>query len=238
MTTYVLVGGAWIGGWTWKHVAKELRAADHCVYTPTLTGLGEREHLATPEVDLDTHIQDVVNVLEYEDLKDVMLVGHSYSGYVVTGVADRVPDRIDSIIYVAASVPRDGFALKDEFGGEEGWRQVRELIDQHGEGWRVPVFPFARDMAGNISEQAWDWFMARTVPQPARTFEQPIRFVSGAFEELPRVFIRCTADLSSEEEVPPAARTDPDWRYHELPTGHWPMLSMPAELTGLLLGPE
>lgn len=236
MATYVLVGGAWIGGWVWKPVAKELRAAGQIVYTPTLTGLGEREHLASPEVGLDTHVQDIVNVLEYEDLTDVTLVGHSYSGYVVTGVADRVPDRISSIIYVAASVPRDGSALKDEFG-EEGWQQVRALIDQHGDGWRVPVAPFARDMAGDISEQAWDWFMARTVPQPARTFEQPIRLVSRAYEELPRAFIRCTADLSPEEEVPAEALTDPRWRYHELPTGHWPMLTMPADLTRLLIDP-
>lgn len=234
MTTYVLVGGAWIGGWAWNKVARGLRDAGHLVYTPTLTGLGEREHLASPEVDLDTHLRDVVNVLEYEDLTDVRLVGHSYSGYVITGVADRVPDRITSLVYVAASVPADGSALKDEFG-DDGWQQVRGLIDKHGDGWRLPVVPFARDMAGEVPDQKWDWFLARTVPQPARTFEQPLRLDSGAIDEIPRTFVRCTADLSPEEEVPAEARTDPNWSYHELSTGHWPMVTMPGALTELVL---
>lgn len=233
MANYVLVGGAWTGGWIWKDVAVRLRAAGHLVYTPTLTGLGEREHLATPDIDLETHVQDVVNVLEFEDLTDVTLVGHSYSGFVVTGVADRVPDRITSLVYVAASVPDDGATLLDEFD-EEGREQVRAIIDEYGDGWRLPLVPLARDMAGDVSDRAWDWFMARAVPQPARTFDQPLRLVSGAFEELPRTYIRCTGDLSPEEAVPPAARSDSSWRYYELPTGHWPMLTMPGELADLL----
>src|SRR5690242_2869175 len=107
MATYVLVPGAWLGGWCWQRVTPLLRAAGHEVYTPTLTGLGERVHLGSPETDLDTHIQDIVNVLVYEDLRDVVLLGHSYSGMVVTGVADRVPDRLSQLVYLDAIVPND-----------------------------------------------------------------------------------------------------------------------------------
>lgn len=108
MTSFVLVHGAWCGGWIWKHVASALRARGHDVLTPTLTGLGERAHLASPEVGLGTHVEDVVRVLEYDDLTDVVLVGHSYGGMVVTGVGDRVPERLAQLVYLDAFVPREG----------------------------------------------------------------------------------------------------------------------------------
>src|SRR3712207_5745958 len=111
MTTYVLVHGAWHGGWCWKKVVPLLRTAGHEVYTPTLTGLGERAHLLSPTITLDTHILDVVNVLEYEELLDVVLVGHSYAGAVISGVADRAPTQVAQLVYLDAFVPRDGEAL-------------------------------------------------------------------------------------------------------------------------------
>src|ERR671910_3846047 len=102
MATYVLVGGAWLGGWCWKPIARRLRDQGHDAYPLTLTGLGERAHLASPEVDLETHITDVVNLIEFEDLRDVVLLGHSYANLVVTGVADRVPERISRVVYLDA----------------------------------------------------------------------------------------------------------------------------------------
>ena len=111
MATYVLVHGAWHGGWCWQRVTPLLRAAGHEVLTPTLTGLGERSHLANSAIDLNTHIQDVVNVLEYEDLRKVILVGHSYGGMVITGVSERVPERLTHLVYLDAFVPRDGQSL-------------------------------------------------------------------------------------------------------------------------------
>jgi len=112
-STYVLVHGAWHGGWCWKKVAPALRAAGHVVYTPTLTGLGERAHLANPAIDLATHVADVVNLLEAEELDKVVLVGHSYGGMVVTGVADRAADRIGRLVYLDAANPKDGQSLVD-----------------------------------------------------------------------------------------------------------------------------
>lgn len=100
MSVYVLVGGGWLGGWCWQRVACRLREEGHDAHPATLTGLGERVHLASPEVDLDTHITDVINLIEFEDLHNVVLLGHSYAGLVVTGVADRVPDRISKLVYL------------------------------------------------------------------------------------------------------------------------------------------
>ena len=116
MATYVLVHGGWDGGWAWRAVASQLQAVGHAVFTPTLTGSGERVHLASPTIDLSTHVLDIVNVLHYEDLHDVILVGFSYSGMVITGVAEQVPERLRQLIYLDAFVPQDGESLNDLIG--------------------------------------------------------------------------------------------------------------------------
>src|SRR5262249_14497470 len=136
MITYVLVHGAWHGGWCWKKVTPLLRASGYAVFTPTLTGLGERSHLLSPEVSLHTHIQDVVAVVEYEDLREVMLVGHSYGGMVITGVAERVPARLSQLVYLDAFVPEHGQALLDLHSPDERAR-FQELARTQGEGWRI-----------------------------------------------------------------------------------------------------
>jgi len=136
MTTVVLVHGGWGGGYAWQHVARRLRAAGHEVYTPTLTGLGERVHLATPQVDLGTHIADVVNLLEAEDLSAVALAGHSYGGMVITGVAQCVPQRLDELIYLDAFVPRDGDALLDLLA-PQARADTEDSLRRSDDGWRV-----------------------------------------------------------------------------------------------------
>ena len=140
MATFVLVHGAFVGGWCWRWVAPYLRAAGHEVHAPTLTGLGERVHLASPQIDLDTHLQDVVNLLHYEDLTGVILVGWSYGGMVVAGVADRVPERIAHVVYFDSDVPRDGDTSVPP--GQHAARE--ELARAHGDGWRVPPAVDAR----------------------------------------------------------------------------------------------
>src|SRR5215210_1381277 len=130
MSVYVLVGGGWLGGWCWQSVAHRLREEGHDVYPATLTGLGERVHLASPEVDLETHITDVVNLIEFEDLHEVVLLGHSYAGLVVTGVADREPDRISQLVYLDTAPLLDGASLLEKFPLEARERtedQVHEL---------------------------------------------------------------------------------------------------------------
>lgn len=136
--TFVLVHGAWAGGWAWKRVAPLLRAHGHDVFTPTLTGLGERVHLASPDVNLTTHIQDIANLLVYEDMKDAVLVGWSYSGMVVAGVQDSVPDRLAHVVYLDADVPRDGESDFD-VSGPEFRDEMERNAHSSGEGWRHPL---------------------------------------------------------------------------------------------------
>src|SRR3954447_6789466 len=169
MATFVLVHGAWLGGWVWKEVAALLREAGHEVYTPTLTGLGERSHLANREIGLDTHICDVVQVLEYEDLWDVVLVGHSYGGMVITSVADCVPDRLAHLVYLDAFVPDDGQSLHD-LVPTDGSTRDREMARREGDGWRIPL------------EEPWcmgtndvlRWMHPYPTDQPLRSFDQPL----------------------------------------------------------------
>lgn len=252
MSAIVLVPGAWMGGWCWRKLAPQLRDAGLDVYTPTLTGLGERAHLARPDIGLDTHLQDVINVLEFEDLRDVVLLGHSYAGAVVTGVADRVPARLRQVVYLDASVPDDGESMLDDPAFRE---YVEEAARRGGDGWRWPLPEFTdldrfASIAG-ISESDLQWFRRLAVPHPLKTMTDPIRLSGPA--RVARTYIRCTKDPgpvsaepqksapaagtgdSPEPEWATALRNDPDWGYEELPTGHWPQFSMPEELATLLV---
>jgi pimeloyl-ACP methyl ester carboxylesterase len=232
----------WLGGWAWHEVTVRLRAAGHEVYPVTLTGLGERVHLARPETDLDTHIDDVVNLLEYEDLRDVVLVGHSYAGIVVTGVADRVPDRIGRLAYVDSGPLPDGMAHQD-FGSPDDRAANDERVARDGDGWRLPLPDWSDISEANLAglgprEQAL--LAGRAVPQPAATFRQPLRLRDpAALAKLPKLGVLCTFTLDQVRhlatQVPlfAAVLTD-EWRHVELPTGHWPMFSEPAALADIL----
>jgi len=138
MTTYVLVAGAWLGGWAWRPVTRRLREQAHEVHPVTLTGLGDRSHLATPETDLDTYITDAVNVVEFEDLHDVVLVGHSYAGGVITGVAERIPERIALLAYLDAGPSPDGAAFLD-LQPPPARELIERLVAEAGDGWRFPM---------------------------------------------------------------------------------------------------
>ena len=177
MATFVIVHGAWSGGHAWRWLRPLLQAAGHEVFTPALTGLGERSHLANAQIDLDTHVLDVVGVLEYEDLLQVVLVGHSYGGVVITGVADRVPERLAQLVYLDAEVPMDGQSEFDLLPPEE--RAVyQESARSKGQGWRIlpPVpEPLPDDLDANLR-----WAMSRMVPQPVATFAQPLRLTNPA----------------------------------------------------------
>lgn len=237
MATFVLVPGAWLGGWAWQRVTPLLRGAGHDVYPQTLTGLGERAHLARPEIGLETHIQDVVNVCEYEELCEVVLVGHSYGGRVISGVADRVPERIAQLVYLDAIVPSDGQALFDFWASPAGRAAVEAEARAAGDGWRWP-FPQDRQaldrpggQARGLSEADERWLRAKAVPQPLQTFAQPVRLANPAAAALPRTFIRTAAPL----EYVGWLQTAPGWRFREIDTGHYPMVSTPRELAGLRL---
>ena len=232
MATFVLVHGSTAGGWCWAKVTPAMRAAGHEVYTPTLTGLGERVHLLTPNVSLTTHIEDIVNVLFYEDVRDVILVGWSYGGMVITGVAEHAADRLSHLVYLDAFMPYDGecaFELIPQIG--ERW--LAEAIDSNGVRARAP---FSRDFMRN----AWHihdpddltWMEDRLTPMPLATHEDPIQLPSNRAADLPRSFIYC-ARGTLEALATRARHLGVD--YHELQTQHAPMVTMPQELAALLI---
>lgn len=230
MATFVVAHGAWSGGWSWKKLRPLLRAAGHELFTPTYTGLGERLHLATPEVGLETHIQDVLNVLELEDLRDVVLVGHSYGGMVATGVADRAADRIRLLVYLDAFVPRDGQSLTDLLRERQG---AGPPAPGSGgvEDWRVPPM----EPSADTRPEDLAWVTPRRMPQPRKTFEEPIR-LTGAVDRLPRVYIYCTQFRPGDGFRPFAerAKREPGWRYEEIDATHSPNITAPELLAALL----
>ena len=229
MAQYVLVPGAWLGGWAWRKVRTRLQAAGHDVTTPTLTGLGERSHLARREVDLGTHIDDVVNAIVWDGLDEVVLVGHSLGGLVVAGVADRIPDRIRQVVYVGSSVPEDGRSLFDA-AGRDYRAFVQARADEAGDGWRWPLPP-PDELAtylpiDDMREEDRRWFWAHAVPQPLRTMDQPLS-LTVATTALPVTWVQ--NELDGPLPDLPAA-----WTVRTLPTGHWPMVTMPDELADIL----
>jgi pimeloyl-ACP methyl ester carboxylesterase len=218
MATIVIVPAAFFGGWQWKEVRRALQAAGHEVYTPTLTGLGERSHLATPEIGLDTHIQDVVNVLEYEDLRDVVLVGHSYGGIVVTAVAERAAARLARLIYLDAVLPNDGECLFDVTSPQMR-ANMEERARLGGEGWRISLLPGDNP---------------RAAPMPLKPFQQPLRLTGTGRHTVPEAYVRCTAKTGMDNFARSADRArERGWPVFDLATGHLP-LSDEAE-RGLLL---
>src|ERR671917_1888514 len=244
MATYVLVGGGWLGGWCWQRVARRLREEGHDAHPATLTGRGERVHLASPEVDLDTHITDVVNLIEFEDLNHVVLLGHSYAGLVVTGVADRVPDRISQLVYLDTGALPDGTVLIETFP-PEARRHIEQQVEETGDGWRFPMPP-QEELATfgsleGLGEAQLELLRSRAVDQPFGTFTRPLRLRNPAREALPKVGILCSFSLEEVQAIidsgNPVFRemASPTWRFVELPTGHYPMFSRPEDLASELL---
>ena len=219
--TFVVSHGAWSSGWAWKKMHPLMVARGHRLLTPSYTGLGERSHLANPDINLDTHITDVVNVLIYEDLHDVVLVGHSYGGMVATGVADRARDRIRRLIYLDAFVPNAGQSFLEMTGQGE---QVRTAaID----GWRVPSNPLPPD----TPQEDIPWITERRMHHPIKTLEQPFVLTKGELT-LPRDYILCT---KSEAFRPYAQRAmAAGWPVHELDASHNPHITIPEPLMDLL----
>jgi pimeloyl-ACP methyl ester carboxylesterase len=230
VSTYVLVHGAWHGGWCWRAVRDLLERAGHGVFAPSLTGLGERKHLARPETDLETHIQDVVGLLEMEDLRDVILVGHSYGGMVVTGAADRAHSRVKRLIYLDAFVPENGKCTLDYVVPERAAR-MREEGERAGSVTPPPV-----SLWGLTKQEHIDFVKPREVPHPYRTMAQPIRLTNAdALARIPKTFVYCSSPATGSFDAFAAKyRNDPAWRFHELKTGHDAMILMPEAVAEIL----
>lgn len=230
MADFVLVHGMWHGGWCWKKVTPLLGAAGHEVHVVTLTGAGERAHLHYPDIDMTTHIQDVVGVLEYENLNKVILLGHSLAGFMVPAVAERVPERIAHIINLDGIIPVDGKPFKDML--PEYWDDFRQRGRANGdEMWAPPVPEWTFGVTGADLE----WMRSRLTSYPLKTWEVPLSFTNPAARSIPRTFIHCTEGYSPEEIVhAEKGCLESGWQYRQLATGHDAMITAPNELTELL----
>ena len=231
MANFILCHGGWAGGWQWQEVASMLRVDGHEVFTPTFTGLGERVHLANPEIDLYTHIQDILMVLKYEDLRDVILVGYSISGPVITGVAEKAVDRLGQLVYLDAYLLDDGQSVADQVGPEimAGLEQAAKM---YGDGWRLPHDPPDADQPD----------VDRHTDQPLKPVLTPLKVKNPEAALLPRTFIYCTQGAQDIgplhlpiDQAAENAKVNENWRYRELNTGHMPMWTEPQELVNLLL---
>lgn len=232
MSTFLLVHGAWHGGWCWVRVADRLRAAGHRVVVPTLTGLGERAHLLTRAVDLETHIADVIAAIEAEELADVVLVGHSYAGAVTAGVADRVRERLARLILLDAQMIGWGEAMVD-LNPPEIVAQRKALVEREGDGYKLP--PPGPEAFGVFDPADAAWLKRRLTPQPWACYTQKLERRRDGFDMLARDYIDCTAPAMPAIAPSRArVRARADWRVHDLATGHDAMVSAPAELAALL----
>lgn len=231
MAIFVLIHGSWHGGWCWQKVKPLLQARGHQVFSPTLTGLGARSHLLSCGVDLTTHISDVVNLLDYEDLTDVILVGHSYAGMVITGVAATIPERLARLVYLDAYIPAEGQSEFDLWPPEEQ-AQARADIDA-GRELREPVSPA---ILGITDTSLAEWVAVRLTPHPLTTYEQPAPTGNAQSAALPRVYIHCTTGPVAPLMAQFAAKARAEnWEVSEIATGHDVMLTAPQELAEILL---
>jgi len=233
MTTFVLVHGAWHGGWCWQRVTPHLIAAGHRVFTPTLTGVGESAHLASPAVGVSTHIQDVIGLIEKNELQDIVLVGHSYGGMVITGVAEKLHGRIASIVYLDAFIPEDGQALVHHQPEAARTGMMMDAIE-NGDGWQVT--PRSPEYFGVKDQDNIDWINRQCTKQPLLTFIQPVR-TSGEWKKVPRkVYIRAAGHPGPVFALfGDMAKASADWDYHAVHCGHEVMIEMPKELADILL---
>ncbi|MCB2106497.1 MAG: alpha/beta hydrolase [Rhodobacteraceae bacterium] len=227
--TYVLVHGAWHGGWCWRDVAADLRAAGHIVHVPTLTGLGERVHLMSPAVNLSTHVTDVVNVFEFEELTDVILVGHSYAGHVIPLVADRIKNRVRHMVYLDAVVARDGqaFLAPDVADGRR-----KDAVD----GYLLPP-PDVSWFGIPTDHPLAPWVTRHLTNHSLNCLAETVHYRNGADADLPRTFIRCLQrrDMSQPDPLEKTIKGKPGWAWLTLDTGHDAMVTAREDLTAMLL---
>jgi pimeloyl-ACP methyl ester carboxylesterase len=235
MTTFVLVHGAWGGSWGFRLVRGPLWEAGHEVFTPSLTGIGERAHLTSPGVNLSTHVLDVVNTILYEDLTDIALLGFSYGGMVVTGALEHVADRVSHLVYLDAFVPANGQSLDDLTGA--GYRRAAV-----GPGASWLIRPVARPLR---DDAVGAWSAARRSPQPVGCFTEPVR-LERPLEEYPftRTYVKATQEprpadggrASAFWRAADHAKASQDWSYHEVDSDHMIALNRPDDLVAILLG--
>jgi pimeloyl-ACP methyl ester carboxylesterase len=231
MSTFVLVHGAFHGGWCWRFVAENLRRAGHTVFTPTLTGCGERRHSLRPAIDLEHWVTDIIDVIECEELVDTVLVGHSFGGMVISGVADRLQDRLRHLVFLDAGIAESGRPVAADLPAEVWDVRVRDVVDVAG----VPCFPPPPASYFGVTDATLaDWLTRRLTPMPTCVYETSIRLQKPVGNGLPATFIHCT-----RPELPMVTRSalkarSMDWHYVDIATGHDAIVLEPMRVASIL----
>jgi pimeloyl-ACP methyl ester carboxylesterase len=236
--TYVMVPGAYTGGWLYERIAPRLRAQGHTVFAPSFTGVAERRHLLSAAVDVNTHVADIVSLVEFENLKDVTLVAHSYAGIPATGAADQLGTaRLRELIYIDALVPLDNMGWSDlhtdaqrtgNLNNLNGAGQGERLMD-----WRPAPKDYA--VALGISEADAAYTISRQTPMPGNTYTSRVSLKNGGYTRFPRTYIECTDPaLPTIAQTKARIRNESGWTMRQLKTGHMPMFSMPDPLLAIL----
>jgi pimeloyl-ACP methyl ester carboxylesterase len=243
VANFVLVPGFWLGSWAWHTVTKALRARGHEVFPLTLTGVADKKHLSSPDINLDTHTFDVFNFIEYEGLSNVVLVGHSYAGLVITAVADRLAPKLSKLVYVDTAPLPNGVSLID-FYPPDLRKIYRQRVAMDGAGWRLPFPPWEEldriGTAKDLDEEMRTVIKGRATDMPFGVAKQPVTLTSTAREKLPKTAIWCTIPSAQVKQLVASGNSmfrelsGPEWTFIDLPTGHWPMFSRPKELVDLL----
>ena len=230
MATFILIHGMWHGGWCWERLAPLLRDAGHDVHAPTLAGLAERAHLRD-NVDLNTHVQEIVELIESQNLRDVILVGHSLGGFMAPIVADRIPERVAHIVNLDGMVPENGKSLADLIG--ETWDFFKKKATENGDEWWCPPI---LEWTFGVSGADLEWAQSKLTPHPLRTLSTPVALSNSAAQSIPSTFIRCS-DGMTEEEVADEEKKfkEMGMNFRTLLTGHSAMITVPKELAGMLL---
>jgi len=231
--TIVLVHGSCHGGWCWNKLLPFLKRNDNQIYTPTLTGLGDRSHLLFENINLSTHIKDIIQVFEYENLHDVVLIGHSYGGMVIGGIAHSIPDRIKSIIFLDAYIPQDGKSAFDLIPGLENTYKQR-LLKEKGKEWLVLSYTPLEFGVTNPNDVTW--MKNRSCPMPFHTHDESLVMQNVTFKKIPKFFITFTDFGESMFKSIGQEKIDLEgWNYFELRQGHDAMITAPEELSRFLL---
>ncbi len=234
---FVLAAGAFFGAWCWERVVPQIRSCGHAAYPVTFTGMAERSHLLTRDVGLNTHVDDIVNLIEFNDLTDVVLVGHSYAGMVVGCVSHRIPDRIAHIVYLDAFVPEHGKSLFDLQA-----KRFREMLQERarveGEGWKISPLDPGSESLGITDSDDVEWVRSKQTAHPLRTLTDPAELENADTSAIPKTYMFCTQNPPDGTFASIASRIKgaSDWRYVEIAAPHAVMISAPDALTKNLLG--
>jgi pimeloyl-ACP methyl ester carboxylesterase len=231
MATFVLVHGAFLGGWCYQRLARLLRRSGHEVYTPTLTGLGERAHLMNPSISLNTHIDDVLGLIRWERLSDIVLCGHSYGGTVISGVTERAVDKIRSLVFLDAFVPENGQCHLDLFQPEYA-QLMRQDAQQNGEGYMLTPPP---PESVNLNAADVEWTKTMLVKHPLTCFEQKLTLTGSRDRVRRRTYVLATGWASPFEKFARQFDQNPDWEVKRVDCGHIVMLDRPEELADMLI---